>query len=82
MRKNTSPAKITRPKRPDIFPRKRLFTLLDNGRKKPVTWVTGPAGSGKTTLVASYLDARRLPCLWYQVNAGDADIARSSTTWD
>ncbi|HWR58058.1 MAG TPA: tetratricopeptide repeat protein, partial [Thermodesulfovibrionales bacterium] len=40
-----------------------------------VIWVSGPAGSGKTTLVASYLDSRRLPCLWYQLDEGDADIA-------
>jgi len=40
-----------------------------------VVWVTGPAGAGKTTLVASYLDTRNLPCIWYQVDAGDADPA-------
>ncbi|MGH8719050.1 MAG: hypothetical protein ACREV0_08945 [Burkholderiales bacterium] len=35
----------------------------------------GLAGSGKTTLIASYLDIRALPCLWYQVDEGDEDIA-------
>src|ERR1039457_4973477 len=68
-------AKITRPKLSNVFARKRLFKELDNSKKKAVTWITGPAGSGKTTLVASYLDARKLPCLWYQVDSGDADIA-------
>lgn len=71
----TSIAKISRPKISGVFPRKRLFAELDAGRKKQITWITGPAGSGKTTLAASYLDARKLPCLWYQVDAGDADIA-------
>jgi ATP/maltotriose-dependent transcriptional regulator MalT len=71
----TAVAKITRPKLSGISPRKRLFKLLDSGREKPVAWVSGPAGSGKTTLVASYLDERKLPCLWYQVDAGDADLA-------
>jgi len=40
-----------------------------------VIWVSGPPGCGKTTLVSSYLEARKLPCLWYQLEAGDADPA-------
>ena len=68
-------AKITRPILTEIFPRNRLFRLLDTGRKRPVTWIAGPPGCGKTTLVSSYLDARKLPCLWYQVDPADADPA-------
>ena len=68
-------AKITRPKITGIFSRKRLFRLLDGAREYPVTWVSAPAGSGKTTLVASYLDTNKIPCLWYQVDEGDSDIA-------
>ncbi len=68
-------AKISRPNATGIIHRERLFRLLDAGRKQPIVWVTGPAGSGKTSLVASYLDARRLRCLWYQTDEGDADIA-------
>lgn len=41
--------------------------------KRAVVWISGPAGSGKTTLVASYLEEKKLPCLWYQVDEGDAD---------
>ncbi len=37
--------------------------------------MSGPPGAGKTTLVASYLAARRLRGLWYQVDRGDADVA-------
>ena len=73
--KEPSIAKITRPGADGILPRKRLFRLLDRGWSFPIIWVTGPAGSGKTALLASYLDARKLPCLWYQIDERDADIA-------
>ena len=52
-----------------------MVALLDAGSRRPVTWVEGPAGAGKTSLVSSYLDARGLPCLWYRLDAGDADVA-------
>ena len=68
-------SKVIRPILRDVFPRKRLFILLDQMRKQPVIWVSGLAGSGKTTLVNSYLEARRIPCLWYEVDEGDADLA-------
>jgi ATP/maltotriose-dependent transcriptional regulator MalT/DNA-binding SARP family transcriptional activator len=44
-------------------------------RKYPVIWVSGPAGSGKTTLISSYIETRKIPCFWYQVDEGDADPA-------
>src|SRR4030042_3046920 len=68
-------SKVTRPTLTGIFPRKRLFQLLDRMRKQPVIWVCGTAGSGKTTLIASYLEARKIPCLWYQIDEADADPA-------
>jgi len=68
-------AKITRPSHAEILVRRRLVQLLDFARKKPVTWVWAPPGAGKTTLVASYIAARKTRGLWYQVDEGDADIA-------
>jgi ATP/maltotriose-dependent transcriptional regulator MalT/DNA-binding SARP family transcriptional activator len=68
-------AKIGRPNARGVIPRKRLFRLLDGARKQPILWVTGPAGSGKTSLIAGYLDARKLPSLWYQADNRDSDIA-------
>jgi len=71
----SAPAKITRPHLRGVLPRLRLFHQLDQGRKRSLIWVTGPPGAGKTTLVSSYLDARKRRSLWYQIDAGDADVA-------
>ena len=69
----TAPAKITRPGISGVVKRKRLFGLLDAKAESPVIWVSSSAGSGKTKLIASYLSARRSPCIWYQCDEGDAD---------
>lgn len=68
-------AKITRPGATGIAPRERLFRLLDKGSEKPVLWVAAPAGSGKTSLVASWLMSRKIPNIWYQIDSGDSDPA-------
>ncbi|HEY7164807.1 MAG TPA: BTAD domain-containing putative transcriptional regulator [Candidatus Binatia bacterium] len=68
-------AKLTQPKSINTIARPRLFRLLDKASRKPVTWIWAPPGSGKTTLVASYLAARKLRGLWYQIDGGDNDLA-------
>ena len=69
-------AKITAPQAEEgMLHRERLFQKLDSARKKRIIWVAGPAGSGKTTLLSSYIRSRSLPCLWYQVDGGDNDLA-------
>lgn len=70
-----SVAKISRPQLTQIYPRERLFEKLDAARIRPMIWVAGPAGSGKTVLGSSYIESRGLHCLWYQVDEGDEDIA-------
>jgi ATP/maltotriose-dependent transcriptional regulator MalT/DNA-binding SARP family transcriptional activator len=67
--------KIACPAITRYFPRKRLFRLLDHSRKRPILWISGPPGSGKTILVKSYLKERKLPCICYQVDERDGDIA-------
>jgi LuxR family transcriptional regulator, maltose regulon positive regulatory protein len=71
----SSMAKITHPRTSGVFPRERLFRVLDECRESPVIWVSAPGGSGKTTLVASYLSDRKLNSIWYRVDEGDGDIA-------
>jgi len=69
------PAKLTLPGLARVFPRTRLFKKLDDLRQFPVVWIAAPGGAGKTTLVASYLQAKNITPLWYQVDQGDSDIA-------
>ncbi len=71
----TRPAKLSMPVLDAVRPRPRLFDILDNSSKRPIIWIGAPAGSGKTTLAASWIQARKLSCVWYQVDAGDADLA-------
>lgn len=68
-------AKISPPRLSEVLSRERLFKLLDRASKRPMIWIAAPPGAGKTTLVASWLDARRLPTLWYRLDAGDGDLA-------
>jgi LuxR family maltose regulon positive regulatory protein len=69
-------AKLTRPRLHKAVARERLFAILDEAHEqKPAICVVGPPGAGKTTLVASWLDARGIKGIWYQVDPGDADLA-------
>jgi ATP/maltotriose-dependent transcriptional regulator MalT len=65
----TSPPAVRR-----AVARERLFARLDRSGKR-IAWVSGPPGAGKTLLVATWIEARALDCVWYHVDAGDADLA-------
>ncbi len=67
--------KINCPSTDALFPRKRLFKILDENTSVAATWITAPAGSGKTSLVASYLASRKANFIWYQCDSGDRDLA-------
>src|SRR5688500_2868233 len=68
-------AKLTQPTRKGVYERARLFKRTDQARKRPLVWITAQAGAGKTTLIASYLETRKLEALWYQIDQSDSDAA-------
>ncbi len=74
-RRQTAISKITAPNVSNAIPRERLFHLLNGVLERPVIWIAAPAGSGKTTLVKSWLDAEGFRVLWYQVDQSDGDAA-------
>ena len=68
-------AKFTPPDATELVSRERLFAKLDRAGKHTAIWVTGPAGAGKTALVASWLAASGHRHVWYSLDEGDADPA-------
>ena len=72
---SSNTVKISKPRLGPTIPRERLFLQLDKARSLPITFITGPAGSGKTCLVASYLESRQLPSVWYKVDCGDDNLS-------
>ena len=58
--------------------RPRLTDKLLSGLAKPGAWVllSGPAGFGKTTLLAEFIDQYRQPVAWLSLDAADNDTAR------
>ena len=73
---NSRLAKLTRPSLGSALQRQTLFRGLDDARATGCTvYVAGPPGAGKTTLVASWLDTREIPGIWYQIDRTDTDLA-------
>ena len=68
-------AKTTRPSLAGVIARERLFERLDSALSSSIIWLTGPPGCGKTTLAANFIDHRKPPSLWYQLDEGDGDVA-------
>ena len=57
-------------------PRPRLQALLDQGARGPLTLLSAPAGSGKTTLVANWLRGADRSAAWFSLDERDNDLAR------
>lgn len=64
--------RFTLPSRPTTFlRRRRLLDRLDQALRTPLTLVNGPAGAGKTLLVADWAAGLPSPVAWLTVEAGD-----------
>jgi LuxR family transcriptional regulator, maltose regulon positive regulatory protein len=61
-----------------LVQRPRLFELLDRGAEGPVTLISAPAGSGKTMLLASWLESVDPPgpVAWLGVTRDETDATR------
>jgi ATP/maltotriose-dependent transcriptional regulator MalT/DNA-binding SARP family transcriptional activator len=72
---SSPPAKLARPLVSQLaVGRTRLFRQIDWLRRQVrAVWIAAPPGAGKTTLVTTYLAARALAHVWYQVDVGDED---------
>jgi LuxR family maltose regulon positive regulatory protein len=68
-------AKIDRPRVSSSHARPRLFAHLESLCDRRLIWLSAPAGSGKTTTVATWLQSRDASVVWYQCDEGDTDIA-------
>src|SRR5205814_5604912 len=68
-------AKLTPPRTAGLVARPRLFALLQSAASGRVTWISGPPGAGKTSLVATYAAARNESLTWLTLDADDRDPA-------
>ncbi len=75
--------------RPELVPRKRLIDQLNEGLHRKLTFISAPAGYGKTTLVTEWLSKLQSEALngkpdqyriaWLSLDEGDNDLVRFLT---
>ena len=76
MNSSSAPSKIIQPRNQRILHREKLTSELTSHQKQsPLIWISAPGGSGKTTLINSYLSKNKKKNIWYQIDEGDADPA-------
>src|SRR5262252_6719213 len=57
------------------IPRHRCLMLLRN-QNRPISWITAPAGSGKSHVVQQMVDRHSGPTVVVRLDEGDADPGR------
>ena len=60
---------------PDRLERPRLLAQLDRGLLGQCILVCAPAGYGKTTLLAQWIEHAELPVMWLSLDGGDDEPA-------
>lgn len=67
------PSKLNKPRLTDAtIKRDRLINKL--GSPEGITLISSSAGTGKSTLAAQWLDATKVPYLWYSLDAWDHEV--------
>jgi len=59
---------------PDLVERGNSDQLSDPDRRRPLTLVCAPAGYGKSTIVAQWVEASGLPACWITLDESDGDL--------
>ena len=59
----------------DFVRRPRLTSLLDQGRYVPLTLISAPAGSGKTSLLSDWLATCPCASAWLSLDETDGDLS-------
>lgn len=68
-------AKLVAPRTDQLVHRRRVLSAIERGLQNGACWIAAPAGYGKTTALADYLDQKAARHIWYRVDQGDHDIA-------
>jgi LuxR family transcriptional regulator, maltose regulon positive regulatory protein len=68
-------AKLVAPRTDELVRRRRVSSAIERGLRSGACWIAAPAGYGKTTALADYLDQKAGRHIWYRVDQGDQDIA-------
>jgi LuxR family maltose regulon positive regulatory protein len=62
------------PVRPEYIPRSRLVTSLQEGLQRKLTLLSAPAGFGKTTLLAGWINQNHIPAGWLSLDEGENEL--------
>ncbi len=64
------------PPRPELISRSHLIERLNEGLHRKLTFISAPAGFGKTTLVSHWLQQLNMPAGWLSLDEFDNDPIR------